>query len=131
MGPPELVSFSVFSRDFPYFSVFSVTFSPHPVVLFQQKCEKVSFCSLPSEKHYRVRGKWTAFLVFSLFSSCFPLFSSLIQAAPLITLAGSGQKVTFEHGRQLLTEPGQSDEWGRLILMLWMSFSREKLIRII
>ena len=70
----------------------------------------------------------TTFPCFLVFSRAFPLFLVQLQACPLVTSEESGQKAAFGHKRRLLTAFPQSDEWGRLIWMPRMSFSREKLI---
>ena len=119
--------FSYFSRAFLCFLVFSRILSPHPVVPFCSVAQKATLSQLLTEKHYRVRGKERAFSLFSLFSSCFPVFPPQLQAAPLITLDRRCQKVTFLQKRQLLTLSSQSDEWAGLIWIPEVSFPREKL----
>ena len=118
-----LVTFSCF----PCFLVFSRARSPHPAVPFRSGERKASLSALSSERHYRVRGKVSGKHCFLRVFSCFLCFSRQLQAAPLISLARSAQKVTFHQKRQLLLVLAQSDEWGRLNLMLRTSFSREKL----
>ena len=123
----------VFSRVFSCFLVFSMTQSPHPVVLlWQEPAESdllVTFCTPATNSTTGCGDRSTLFMLFPLFSrvfSCFLLFSCEIQAAPLITLRESGQKAAFGHKRQLLTVSSQSDEWAGLILMPGSCFSREK-----
>ena len=74
-----------------------------------------------------MRGFTLTFPCFLVFSRVFSSLWDHIQACPLITLRKSRQKVAFGHKSQLLTLFSQSDEWGRLILMPKVSFSREKL----
>ena len=96
MGPPESALFRVLFLTFPCFLVFSRLLSSHPVVPFCTEVQKVSFSSLLTERHYRVRGKEDRNVLFPVFSRAFLVFSAQIQAAPLITLRKRCQKVSFD-----------------------------------
>ena len=116
----------MFSRVFRVFLVLRVVAGSLGTAESELQLTFVPFSQLLTEKHYRVRGKASAFPSYYSLFPCFLVFFHSDQACPLITLSKRAQKVSFGHKRQLLVTLSQSDEWGRLNLIPRSCFSREK-----